>query len=75
MHIDQKIPKCDFCGTKFPQSVDGKGLIARGASGRYCVVMYACKPCGAVSGARGSGLTNEDMANIERDDPGSWFDV
>lgn len=37
------IPVCDFCDNK----VGGKGFayVARGASGRWCEVMWSCPEC------------------------------
>jgi hypothetical protein len=41
MFIKQQVPECDFDGIKYDTPTDGAGALARGASGRWCVVMYA----------------------------------
>ena len=41
MFVAQKVDECDFTGRKYYSAVDGAGAIARGATGRACVVMYA----------------------------------
>jgi len=41
MYVKMKVPECDFTSKKYSSLVDGAGCIARGASGRWCVVMYA----------------------------------
>lgn len=35
------VPSCDFTDTTFDAPVMGGGYLARGATGRWCVVMYA----------------------------------
>jgi hypothetical protein len=35
------VPCCDFTNEQFPCGVEGGGYIDRGATGRWCVVMYA----------------------------------
>ena len=40
MIIRQKVTECDFTGEKYSNPVDGVGYIARGATGRHCVVMW-----------------------------------
>jgi hypothetical protein len=41
MYVIGMVPSCDFTDTTYPEPVQGAHVIARGYSGRYCVVMYA----------------------------------
>lgn len=41
MLVEMMVPECDFTDQKFPRPVKGGGYIARGATGRWCIVMYA----------------------------------
>jgi len=41
MFVKQKVNECDFTGRKYNSAVDGAGALAKGATGRVCVVMYA----------------------------------
>lgn len=41
MFIKMKVQECDFNDRKYDSLVDGAGALARGATGRWCVVMYA----------------------------------
>jgi hypothetical protein len=45
MYVHTKISQCDACGTTFKGYVDGVGAVARGATGRWCVVMWLCHDC------------------------------
>lgn len=41
MWIKTTIFHCDFSDRKYPQGIDGAGALAQGATGRWCVVMWA----------------------------------
>ena len=41
MFVEQRVTECDFNQIKYDTPMDGAGIVARGATGRYCVVMYA----------------------------------
>lgn len=42
MLVRMNVPCCDFIDERFPGGVEGVGHIAHlGATGRWCVVMYA----------------------------------
>ena len=41
MFIKAMVNECDFTGEKYSPVVEGAHVYARGASGRWCVVMYA----------------------------------
>jgi hypothetical protein len=41
MYVVGMVSECDFTDTKYPEPVRGALCVARGATGRYCVVMYA----------------------------------
>lgn len=41
MYVEMQVPECDFTGTRYDGPVKGAGAVAQGASGRWCVVMYA----------------------------------
>jgi len=43
MYVEMMVNECDFTGKKYTKSVMGGGAVAKGATGRYCVVMY-CGP-------------------------------
>lgn len=41
MYVTGMVGECDFTDTKYDVPMQGAHVIARGYSGRYCVVMYA----------------------------------
>lgn len=41
MLVRMTVPCCDFTDERFPGGAEGGGYIARGATGRWCIVMYA----------------------------------
>ena len=41
MFIDQMVTECDFTGKEYDTPVKGAGAVCRGATGRWCVVMWA----------------------------------
>ena len=41
MYVKMMVPECDFNSIRYEAPVEGAGAVARGASGRWCVVMYA----------------------------------
>lgn len=41
MYVHKRVSECDFTGDKYDIPVLGAWCIARGATGRYCCVMYA----------------------------------
>lgn len=41
MFVQAKVLECDFDGVHYADYVDGAYVVARGATGRYCAVMYA----------------------------------
>lgn len=41
MFVKAIVNECDFTGEKYSPAVEGAHVYARGASGRWCVVMYA----------------------------------
>ena len=41
MWVEQMVTECDFSDEVYDTPVKGGGVIARGATGRYCVVMWA----------------------------------
>lgn len=41
MFVSAKVPSCDMTDTVYGKMVDGAYAIARGATGRWCAVMYA----------------------------------
>ncbi|MCP4342894.1 MAG: hypothetical protein GY799_29430 [Desulfobulbaceae bacterium] len=41
MYIEQMVTECDFTGREYHRPVAGAGGVARGATGRWCVVMHA----------------------------------
>lgn len=41
MLVCMTVPCCDFTDVRYPGGVEGGGYIARGATGRWCAVMYA----------------------------------
>jgi len=41
MFVECKVKECDFTGKEYPEYVAGAGPIVRGATGRWCVVMWA----------------------------------
>ena len=41
MIIEQQVTHCDMTQTEYPKPVPGGGYLAQGATGRWCVVMWA----------------------------------
>lgn len=41
MFVRMIVPCCDFTEVAYRGGIVGAGVIARGATGRWCVVMYA----------------------------------
>ena len=41
MLVRMTVPCCDFTDVRYPGGVEGGGYIARGATGRWCIVMFA----------------------------------
>jgi hypothetical protein len=41
MYIKGKVDKCDFDDIEYGKMVDGAHMLARGATGRVCAVMWA----------------------------------
>lgn len=39
--VEMNVPCCDFTHTDYNRSVKGAGALCEGATGRWCVVMYA----------------------------------
>lgn len=40
MYVEAFVPMCDVNNIKYPQAVKGAYVVARGATGRYCAVLY-----------------------------------
>lgn len=40
MYVKRMVQECDFNDEKFDEPVDGVAMIAKGATGRYCEVMW-----------------------------------
>ena len=40
MFVESYVPECDFTKTVYLSDVKGAYAVARGATGRYCAVMY-----------------------------------
>lgn len=71
--FEQKITECDDCLEKFHYPVDGIGIVGRGASGRWCVVMWVCNQHGINDK---DIMTDEQMAQYIADNyPGDWADL
>jgi hypothetical protein len=43
MYIKSMVRECDMTGEKFDVAVEGAGIVVRGATGRWCVVLE-CGP-------------------------------
>lgn len=41
MWVEQIVTECDFTGKQYDTPQQGAGGVARGATGRWCVVMHA----------------------------------
>lgn len=41
MYMQAKVRECDFDGNRYSQPVDGAWVLAQGATGRVCPVMFA----------------------------------
>jgi hypothetical protein len=40
MYVEGFVPECDLTKVKYPSVVKGAHVVARGATGRYCAVLY-----------------------------------
>ena len=40
MYVESYVPECDITGVKYSSAVKGAAAIARGATGRYCEVLW-----------------------------------
>jgi hypothetical protein len=69
MLMEMRIPECDACGAEGP--IDGGAGIARGATGRWCIVMYVCGNCTDLSKALAYKEAHE---KIEALGNGDWAD-
>jgi hypothetical protein len=76
MLVEMNVPYCDITGEHFPWIVSGGGYIARGATGRWCVVMYAGPKEVERHVAAGGKLMTMDEAYSYIDDIGGvdWAD-
>lgn len=41
MYVQAMVNECDFTGNKYDSPRNGAWAVAQGATGRWCVVMYA----------------------------------
>jgi hypothetical protein len=41
MFVEKMVTECDFTGVKYDKPVKGAAAVSRGATGRYCEVMWA----------------------------------
>lgn len=41
MWVKMNVSECDFTDRKYKKPVEGAGALAQGATGRWCVVMWA----------------------------------
>ena len=41
MYMEGKVTECDFTDSHYDEPVDGAHVLARGATGRWCCVMWA----------------------------------
>ena len=62
MLVRMTVPCCDFTEVAYRGGVEGGGYIARGATGRRCVVMYAGPEQVATHVASGGVLLSEEEA-------------
>jgi hypothetical protein len=76
MLIKMTVPCCDFTDTRYPDGVEGGGYLARGATGRWCVVMYAGPEQVARHIAAGGAIISaeEAYAKIEAKNNGEYAD-
>lgn len=40
MFVEYIVPECDFTHNKYSPAVDGAAVLARGATGRWCAVLF-----------------------------------
>lgn len=40
MYVESYVPMCDVKNIRYPSCVKGAYAVARGATGRYCAVLY-----------------------------------
>ena len=40
MYIKMMVSECDYTDRKYEAPVEGAGILVRGASGRWCIVMW-----------------------------------
>lgn len=73
MLIVKKVPECDFTDRKYDHPVDGAAVIARGATGRWCEVMWMGPEF--LAEANQQPIAAQDAREyIEQNHPGDWCD-
>jgi hypothetical protein len=60
MLVARKVNDCDFTGERFEEPQNGFAVICRGASGRYCEVMW-----GGETAMAEQGVTADDLMTYE----------
>lgn len=77
MFITRVIPECDYCNTRFNSHVPGYAALSRGATGRWCEVMWFCQTC--ISDALAAEACTPETAAMKIlcgivGSPGDWPD-
>ena len=72
MYVSMMVPECDMNDMKYSPAVEGAGILAQGATGRYCVVLYAGPEYLKENNI--TPMTYEDAVSKVESKPGAWVD-
>ncbi len=74
MLIPQLVRECDFKNIKYPVPVQGAAVLAQGATGRWCEVMYMGPEMLAQTLEKGNELLTYDQAVAKVAELGGYVD-
>lgn len=75
MYVQGKVNECDFSDRKYDTAVDGVHVVAQGATGRWCCVMYMGPEEMVRQGIQEHVLTHEQAtAQVEAKGDGGWVE-
>jgi hypothetical protein len=73
MFMKAMVPMCDLTGAEYRAPVEGAWVISKGASGRFCCVLYVGPEWLRDNGHE--AMTREEVESIiAKDHPNAWID-
>lgn len=75
-HSDQvpSVVDCDYCGSQSADSSKGYAVVSRGATGRYCEVLWLCNTCGEMQADPNDLPTVSEARLLCNSKPGAYAD-